>query len=244
MSDFDYAGGGLLTDQSRFGVGGQIERWVEACGESFSWLSDWSCGGIVSHAARHYSRLISTPAHFVEMLLWIEDKRFAIHIGLDPVAVLRALYFDLRGRKLQGASTIPQQVYNIRWRRAASQRSLVYKLKQACWSIYLSVSSNKAAILSEYVDSVYWGRSFYGLDRAAYGYFKKTRDTLSVAESFFLAERLANPNRVSGQRILNLVTRDPIRSKLVRHNLELKDIIEIYEQICGTGGEICRLLAR
>ncbi len=203
------------------------------------------CRNLVARTAREYSTLLYTPNYFVELLFWVEDKRFAVHFGVDPVSIMRAIIFNLgrQGGTLQGASTISQQLYNIRLRRAFS-RSLAFKVKQTGWSLYASAAMSKASILDEYVSTVYWGRGYRGLDMAAEGYFNATRASLSIAQSFFLAERLAAPNRVSVARISNLFKRIPIRLTLNRNGGTLADIIALYEEIYDCGGEMWQLLGK
>ena len=216
-----------------------------SCTSAISSLSDWMCRNLVARTAREYSTLLYTPNYFVELLFWVEDKRFAVHFGVDPVSIMRAIIFNLgrQGGTLQGASTISQQLYNIRLRRAFS-RSLAFKVKQTGWSLYASAAMSKASILDEYVSTVYWGRGYRGLDMAAEGYFNATRASLSIAQSFFLAERLAAPNRVSVARISNLFKRIPIRLTLNRNGGTLADIIALYEEIYDCGGEMWQLLGK
>ena len=216
------------------------------CTAALTAVSDWMCGSLVAQTARQYSCILSTPRHFIELLLWVEDKRFAVHFGLDPAAVMRAALFNVAKRgALQGASTISQQIYSIRASRSLRlSRSLRYKVKQVAWALCASVAKSKAMILNEYVSTVYWGRSYHGLDKAARGYFNSTRTSLTIAQSFFLAERLAAPNRVSIQRISNLLEREPIRQLLSRNGANLLDIVNLYETIYGCGGEMWRLLEK
>src|SRR5258708_35048866 len=143
---------------------------------------------------------------------------------------MRATLFNVARRgALQGASTISQQVYSIRVSRSLRfSRSLTYKLKQIGWALCASAVQTKAAILNEYVSTVYWGRSYHGLDKADRGYFNSTRTSLTIAQSFFLAERLAAPNRVSIQRISNLLEREPVRQALSRNGANLLDIVHLY----------------
>lgn len=212
---------------------------------ALSSFSDSLCAGLVTEKAKHYSKILRTPDHFVEMLLWIEDKRFPIHIGVDPIAMVRALVFNLRGRTRQGASTIAQQVYGIRLSRSQRiSRSYSYKLKQIAHSIRYTLEVNKPSLLREYVDTVYWGRSYCGLDRAAEGYFGTKRQRLSIEQSFFLAERLAAPNRVSILRLSNLLHRTPIKLRLVHAGVSISDVIRIYKQIYPCGGASWQLLAK
>ncbi len=127
---------------------------IVSCTATLSSFSDWLCRPLVSQTARQYSNIIYTPEHFVEMLFWIEDKRFPIHFGVDPVAIARAVAFNLRGGALQGASTIAQQIYTIRISRSRKfSRSAAYKIRQIVYSLYLSAVNSKAAILRENCDA-------------------------------------------------------------------------------------------
>jgi membrane peptidoglycan carboxypeptidase len=215
--------------------------------EPLSTLSDRICLPIVLLTASRYSRVLGTPSHFVEMLLLVEDKRFPVHFGLDPIAIIRALVFNLRGCVIQGGSTIAQQVYTIRqWRSLgrARPKTLRIKFRQAVWAIMHSLANSKKCILTEYVDNVYWGRSYRGLDSAAFGYFRRGRSELSVAQSFFLAERIAAPNRVSVKRISNLLRRWAISENLRNRGIRCDEIIELYDIVYGCGGELWRTLAK
>jgi len=208
-------------------------------------LSDWMFSPLVARAAGTYSDAIQTPSHFIEMLFLVEDKRFPIHIGVDPIAIVRAIAFNLRRGQIQGASTLTQQVFTVRIARSKGvTRSLTYKLGQSLWALGQSVFGNRASLLREYVETVYWGRSYYGLDRAVEGYFGKSRALLSVAQSFFLAERIAAPNRVSRRRISNLLDRMPIKTSIARNGATIQDVRKVYEQVYGRGGETWQIPAR
>jgi membrane peptidoglycan carboxypeptidase len=203
-----------------------------------SLLSDKICGPLVTRAARKYSKTIRTPDHFVEMLFLVEDKRFSVHFGIDPIAIARAIAFNLRKESLQGASTIAQQIFTMRMARCKPiPRSVAYKLTQSMWALCESAVRSRASILAEYVDTVYWGRSYRGLDRAAEGYFRTDRTSLSVAQSFFLAERIAAPNRVSAKRISNLLERVSIRMNIMRNGATIAEVLKVYRQVCGNGGD-------
>jgi penicillin-binding protein 1A len=179
------------------------------------------------------------------MLLLVEDKRFAIHFGIDPVAIARALIFDMRGGVLQGASTIGQQVYSIRQSgNGRRSRTLSYKFRQVMWAMFASAFTSRIDLLTEYLNGVYWGRSYLGLDSAAEGYFKKRRGELSVVESFFLAERIATPNRISVPRISNLLGRSSIVKTLHAAGASSRDVIATYEEVYGCGGQTWELLEK
>jgi membrane peptidoglycan carboxypeptidase len=230
----------------RYGFWIRKERNLVGLSANLSLISDWMCGPIVAQTASKYSRFIHTPEHFVEMLFLVEDKRFPIHIGVDPIAIIRAALSNLQGHGFrQGASTIVQQVYTIQMSRSQQiPRSIEYKFRQIGWSLARSVVRGKRAILRQYIETVYWGRNYRGLDRAVEGYFSGSRTSLSAAQSFFLAERIAAPNRISIKRISVLLARQPIKINLMRNGVTIRAVADIYEQVYGCGGDLWRLLVK
>jgi len=210
-----------------------------------SLLSDWICGPLVARAAKKYSNTIRTPDHFVEMLFLVEDKRFSVHFGIDPIAIVRAMAFNVRQGSLQGGSTIAQQIATIRMARSKRiSRSLGYKVTQIAWALAESAVRSRASLLKEYIETVYWGRSYHGLDRAVEGYFGGNRTSLSVAQSFFLAERIAAPNRVSAKRICNLLERVPIKTNILRNGATIAEVLKVYQQVYGNGGDVWQFLVK
>jgi monofunctional glycosyltransferase len=147
---------------------------------------------------------------------------------------------------LQGASTITQQLYDVRQgvRGIPRSRTLVRKLSQAAWAVAQEIQRSKYEILSEYIDGIYWGLSYYGLDAAAAGYFGASRDCLTVAQSFFLVERLASPNAASATRINTLLHRPDISRLLSQSEGGPQELDTIYDEHFGLRGGICRCLEK
>jgi membrane peptidoglycan carboxypeptidase len=177
----------------------------------------------------------------------IEDKRFLFHPGVDPIAIGRALLArTFRVGRLQGGSTITQQLYNVRSQCPGFRhpRTLSWKLQQAAWALWKDAATSKVQILSDYLSAVYWGRSYYGIDAAAKGYFGTAREHLNSAQGFFLAERLARPNSVSIARVRSLLQRplisEPFRSDIAR----IAELARIYEMRFGCGGDLWHYLVR
>lgn len=223
-----------ITSVDEFACSGGQRKSNTEPSEQLSTLSDWLFGRLASQAADKYSSTIQTPRHFVEMLLLIEDKRFSLHPGLDPIAIIRAICFNARRTSRQGASTIPQQIATMGMARGAQlSRTYSYKLTQITRAIVSSITKSKVSLLTEYVNTVYWGRSYHGLDEAAKGYFGVQRTSLTPAASFFLAERIAAPNRVCPQRIQNLLERTPIKNNLVRNGATPAEVPNLYKHIYG-----------
>jgi penicillin-binding protein 1A len=131
----------------------------------------------------------------------IEDQRFYTHKGVDYRGIARALWEDLRRqRAAQGASTITQQfVKNALV--AQKNRSLFQKLKEAALAYQLERKWTKEKILTEYLNTVYFGEGAYGIESAARVYFgwnhpdcePRCADVLDPAEAALLAGMIASP---------------------------------------------------
>ena len=131
----------------------------------------------------------------------IEDQRFYSHKGVDYKGIARALFEDLRRQSAaQGASTITQQfVKNVLV--AQKNRSLFQKLKEAALAYQLERKWTKEKILTEYLNTVYFGEGAYGIESAARVYFSwnhpgcepRCAAVLEPAEAALLAGMIASP---------------------------------------------------
>lgn len=213
-------------------------------GQSFS---DATQRVSLQHAATELGDCLNLPHHFAYLLLAIEDKRFLSHRGVDFFASIRAVLSNLEGvTSLQGASTITQQLYGIREERRGKRRrhNGLYKVQQSLWAIDKERRSNKQAILSEYLNKVYWGRSYYGLAAAAEGYFASGVPQLTIAQSFFLVERLATPNLMFAERVIELLTRPSVWSLFVSDASRLDELMSLYDVQFQGGEVLCRFRER
>jgi Transglycosylase len=208
--------------------------------------SDCAFAPLTLRSARWLAPPLGVPTHLLAMILSVEDKRFLFHPGVDPLAVLRALLARCSAsRVVQGASTITQQVYNVQQDSPEKfgSRTLQTKIRQVLWALHAEFVLPKEEILRRYLDSVYWGRSYFGIDSAASGYFGTRRGALTAAQSFFLAERLARPNSLSVRRVLVLMERPQIRAFFPRDS-DLRELVAIYNKRFGCGDEIWKSLER
>lgn len=199
----------------------------------------------LERAAQRLAGELGLPAHFIQQLLAIEDKRFAWHLGVDPVAVARAVVFNIgtAPSRLHGASTITQQMYSGAQRRTGRWApTLGCKLAQSVWAIRATLSRSKPSLLRDYLDSVYFGKSFYGLQQASVGYCGRAPEELGVGDSFFLAERIARPNFVSVKRVAVLAARKPIAALLSAEPTVISVVRGHYERHFGCGKEIAKCL--
>ena len=215
-------------------------RWSEVLLSYCPDISDLLFGSVAEKGAVKLAPAMGVPVHFLLQLFQVEDKRFIVHPGVDPIAVLRAATANGTSTGvIQGASTITQQLYNVQRmaKRKARHRGPTYKVGQTAWALAKERHSSKREILSEYLDTIYWGRLYYGIDAAASGYFRTDRDKITVAQGFFLAERLASPNMLSIGRVQTLLQRASIAEMFAQDANARGELTDIYEEHfrCGDG---------
>ena len=128
----------------------------------------------------------SLPAHYIEALLAFEDKRFFYHPGIDPLALSRAVWQNLRtGRIVSGGSTLTMQV--VRLARGQKPRTLPQKLIEMVLATRLELRYTKRELLQLYAAHAPFGGNVVGIDAAAWRYFGKAPGSLSRAECALLA---------------------------------------------------------
>ncbi|MCW3003526.1 MAG: hypothetical protein JWQ20_2824, partial [Conexibacter sp.] len=138
----------------------------------------------------------------------IEDRRFYENSGVDLRGIGRAFFQDLvQGRQAQGGSTIAQQFVKNALQ-AQSKRTVFEKLREAAMAYHLTRKWSKERILTEYLNTVYFGNGAYGIEAAARTYFSADpnhagcgtsghpmcAEQLTPAEAALLAAIIASPS--------------------------------------------------
>ena len=141
-----------------------------------------------------------------------EDRRFYQHDGVDPVGIGRAMVRNLsRGSVEEGASTITQQLARTVF--LSQDRTIVRKLEEAALAGKLERQLSKNQILEQYLNYVYLGSSAYGVADAAWIFFSKSPDQLTLPEAALIAglppapsvySPLVNPNLALERRAVVL----------------------------------------
>jgi membrane peptidoglycan carboxypeptidase len=126
-----------------------------------------------------------------------EDRNFYRHSGLDPIGVARALWNDVRRRSLQGGSTITQQLVKNQY--LTSERTLTRKLREAILAVKVERELDKDEILERYLNTVYFGRGAYGVEKAAQLYFSRPAAELELHQAALLAGLIRAPERADPQ---------------------------------------------
>lgn len=126
------------------------------------------------------------PIRFKQCIIAYEDKRFDGHIGIDFLAIGRAVMQNLRANEIvSGGSTITMQL--MRLSRKGQPRKWTEKMIEASLAIRFELSNSKEDILRLYATHAPFGGNVIGLETAAWRYYGKSPDQLSWAESAALA---------------------------------------------------------
>lgn len=129
-----------------------------------------------------------------------EDERFWSHLGVDPIAIGRAVFANARGDR-EGASTITQQyVRNTESLQIGRERSLARKLREAVAAVRVDRKYSKEKILAGYLNSIYLGNGAYGVEAASRLYFGLSVSQISLEQAALLAGITANPTAFDPRR--------------------------------------------
>lgn len=176
-----------------------------------------------------YWRLGSVPPRVAAATIAVEDRRFARHPGVDPVAIARAFAQNARHRRrVSGGSTLAMQLARLQH---PGRRGLVRKAQEAVAALLLTARFGRQGVLRHYLEVVPYGNRVHGIAYAARCYLDKPVEDLSWAETAFLAAIPQSPRRMNpfdpegrlraiarGKRILRLLH---LRGEMTKGELAL-----------------------
>lgn len=143
------------------------------------------------------------PPLLISALKVVEDRKFDSHIGVDFMAILRAVWVNLRaGRVDQGASTLTQQL--VRSYFLDNRQTLSRKLKEAVMAMLLEVHFDKRDLMNAYINEIWLGqdgnRAIHGYGLASQFYFGKPLAELDVHEIALLVAVTRGPSYYNPRR--------------------------------------------
>ncbi|ABX08354.1 transglycosylase domain-containing protein [Prochlorococcus marinus] len=145
---------------------------------------------------RHKIRPGGMPRLIEQAFVAAEDRRFYEHKGVDFWGIGRALITNIRQQRVaEGASTITQQLARIIF--LTQERTYTRKLKEIALAYKLERHFSKKTILEQYINNVYLGSSAYGVADAAWIYFSKSPDLLTLEEVALIAGLTPAPSLYS-----------------------------------------------
>jgi penicillin-binding protein 1C len=159
----------------------------------------WDSNGALLHVALSADEEYLMPEPLSGMGRWlplvavgIEDKRFFSHLGVDPLALARALWQNLKSaRVVSGASTITVQLVRLSKPRP---RTLASKMREFLEAVRLDAALSKEEILELYLNRAPFGGNLRGVGAASRAYFGKAPADLSLGESALLVALLRGPS--------------------------------------------------
>ncbi len=149
---------------------------------------------IKSEKDLYYVEAETIPASLKYAFLVMEDRDFYSHSGIDIKAIVRAAVANQQSNQIvQGASTITQQLarnifltHEVTWQRKIEEMFIAWEIEKRY---------EKEDILEYYLNNIYFGNGYYGVESAARGYFGKSVGELTLSEQVFIAAIPNNPTR-------------------------------------------------
>jgi penicillin-binding protein 1A len=136
------------------------------------------------------------PQNLVNATLAVEDQRFYDHWGVNLYRTLEAAMVDIiAGAKIQGASTITQQLARNYF--LTMEKTYVRKIREAILAVQIEKRYSKEEILYFYLNQIYYGHGCYGVEAAARTFFNKHVEELTLPEAALLAGLPKNPGGFS-----------------------------------------------
>lgn len=177
-----------------------------------------------------YSRI---PYFVKEALITSEDRNFYSHSGIDLKAIARAFVVLIQnnGEITQGGSTITQQLARNVF--LTHQVSMERKVKEMFIAREIEKKYSKEQILEFYINNIYFGNGYYGIEAASRGYFSKSVTELSLGEIAYICAIPNNPTLYDP--FTNNEATTSRKNRILKQMYEQKDIDrELYEQALYT----------
>jgi membrane peptidoglycan carboxypeptidase len=154
--------------------------------------------------------LSEVPPWVQHAVLAAEDRHFYSEPGVSPTGIMRALFVDLKGGDIsQGGSTITQQYVKNAY--LSPHRTLTRKLNEILIATKLAQERSKSTILTDYLNTIYFGRNAYGIQAASKAYFGRPVSQLTVSQGALLAAVINAPSYydpvISKQNLVNAKAR-------------------------------------
>lgn len=178
---------------------------------------------------REFWPLKNMPELLQKTLLLVEDRNFYEHFGVNPFAILRAFYTNLKaGRTVQGGSTLTQQLAKNMY--LSREQSLIRKVNEALMAIILDARYSKEQLLEAYLNEVFMGQdgdaAIHGFPLAAQFYFGQPVDELSPAQIATLVGVIKGPSYYDPRRH---GAQAQERRDLVLHMMQEHDLIDTQQ---------------
>src|SRR6187402_1174086 len=145
---------------------------------------------------RHDVPIAEIAPHLQHAFVAVEDHRFFLHPGVDPIALGRALFRNVRGGgSRQGGSTLTQQLARTLF--LSNRKSYGRKAREAVIAFQIEAQLSKQQILELYLNRIFLGAGIYGVEAMSERVFGKPAKSLTLAESALIAGLARAPAALS-----------------------------------------------
>ena len=156
-------------------------------------------GTVIQSLGPSFGRWLSIdrlPSEMKDAMVAVEDRRYYIHPGVDPIGITRSLYVRaIDGRWTQGGSTITQQLARNIY--LNSNKEFGRKIREIILALAMETKFSKDQILELYLNKVYFGGGAYGVDAASRKFFDHGAEDLNLAEAAIIAGLVKAPSHYS-----------------------------------------------
>ena len=168
---------------------------------------------------------------YISATLAVEDHRFRWHFGVDPIAIGRALWTDIKaGSFVEGGSTITQQLAkNLLF---TQEKRVDRKIAEMIAALRMEFKYTKQEIFELYVNTAYFGSGYYGIYQASRGYFGKEPSELTDYEAAILAGVLNAPSAYSPDNHKDLAQQraNQVLNKMVKYGIITQEEADVIKE--------------
>src|SRR4029079_12393876 len=176
-------GVGLIWEMSRYAAA--VRRLGRGVGDT-TFLSADGKPWFRLDEQRHDASLAEIAPDLQRAVVAVEDRRFFLHPGIDPIGVVRAVVRDIRtGERTEGASTLTQQLARTLF--LSNSRTYARKGKEASIALLMEFELSKPQILELYLNRVYLSAGVYGVQTMAEHLFRKPASAVTLPEAALIA---------------------------------------------------------
>ena len=142
-----------------------------------------------------YEEMTAGGDHVVEAVISAEDRGFWTEPGVSISGTMRAVWSTITGEQVQGGSTVTQQMVRNYYEGVSLEQTVSRKVQEIIISIKVDRSEDKEWVMEQYLNTIYFGRTSYGVQAASQAYYHKDVDELTAEEAAFLAAAIQQPTR-------------------------------------------------
>jgi penicillin-binding protein 1A len=144
---------------------------------------------------RHDVPITAIATDLQHAFVAVEDHRFYMHAGIDPIALGRAVVLNVRSSSVQGGSTLTQQLARTLF--LSNRKSYGRKAREAVLAFLIEAQLGKEQILELYLNRIFLGAGIYGVEAMSQRVFGKPAKSLTLAESALIAGLARAPAALS-----------------------------------------------